>query len=135
MCDVVDIRKGIGVSGRVGGDGDGESNKHKIVNPILGRAESLRCKNRGQGISDPAKDAARTGSTKRGIVVDVKKVIPVDDEVWLLGGKDWAASEGGIDVKGGSLSIRRGIHKDAPDFVESAPVTPELINIDLIVNG
>ena len=135
MCDVIDIRKRVGVSGRVGGDRDRDSNEHEIVNLMLGRGKSLRCKNCGQGISDSAKDTARTGSTKRGIVINVKKVFPVDDKVWLLGGKDWAASEGGIDVKGGSLSIRRGIHNNAPDFIKSAPVTPELVDVDLIVDG
>jgi hypothetical protein len=67
-------------------------------------------------------------------VVNVIGVVPVDNEVTLLGGEDWAASEGRIYVKGCGLSSVWCINNDQVNIIKSSPVAPKILDIDLIVN-
>ena len=65
------------------------------------------------------------------IMVNVVCIIPVDNEVPLLGREDQAASKGKIDVESGSLSISWCVDDNIPNIIK---VTPEIIDINLIIN-
>ena len=68
-------------------------------------------------------------------MIYIKKVIPMYNEVWLLCGQYGTESKGRIDVKRCGLGIWRGIHNDAPYIIEGSPITPEVFDVDLIVDG
>lgn len=55
-------------------------------------------------------------------------------EASLLGWNNGATSEGGVDIQGGSLGTRWGIHDDSTNIVESTPVAFETVDVDLIID-
>ena len=67
-------------------------------------------------------------------MIDVKEVIPINNEIRLLGRMNRAASEGSVNFKGGSLSSRWGIGNNILNIVEGPPVASEIVNVDLVIN-
>jgi hypothetical protein len=68
--------------------------KHKIFNPILEGADAFRCQDSHHGIGYLPKNAPRAGHAKGHVVVNVEKVVPLNDKVGLLCRDDGATPEG-----------------------------------------
>jgi hypothetical protein len=68
-------------------------------------------------------------------VIDVIRIIPVNDETILLRWDDRAAPEGSINIKGGCFRTHWRIYYDRADIVECSPVTSEVFDVDLVVDG
>ena len=80
----IDVGEGIqkGMAGNMIGNKIPEENK--VINPVLGRAKFFGREDGRHGISNSAKHPTRTSSTKWGVMVDVKEIIPVDHKASLL---------------------------------------------------
>jgi hypothetical protein len=58
----------------------------------------------------------------------------VYDEIPLLRGVDWAASEGSIDVEGRCFGAVRSFYYDDSDLIECSPIAPKLLDVDLVID-
>ena len=67
-------------------------------------------------------------------MINVKKAIPVYNEVGLLSRSYGAAPKGRVNVESGCLGTIGSIHDNGPDIVKHTPVTSKVINIDEIVD-
>jgi hypothetical protein len=67
-------------------------------------------------------------------MVDIVLIVPLDNEISLLGRGYGATSEGGIDVEGSSFRQCGSVNNDVPNIVEGTPVTPEVVNVNLTIN-
>lgn len=67
-------------------------------------------------------------------MIDVEKVVPLNNETGLLGGGDGTTSKGGIDVESSCLGIRRCINDEGPDIIEGSPITCEKVCVDAVVD-
>ena len=82
--------------------------ENKVINPVLGRAKFFRREDGRHAISNSAKHPTRTSSTKWGVMVDVKEIIPVDHKASLLWWYYGTMSKGKVNVEGSCLGVGGG---------------------------
>ena len=58
----------------------------------------------------------------------------MNDKIRLFGWNYWTTPEGRVNVEHCCLHSIRGIHYNGFNVVEGAPVTPEIIDIDVVIN-
>jgi hypothetical protein len=56
------------------------------------------------------------------------------DEIPLLRGVDWAASEGRVDIEGRCFGAVGSFYYDDSDLIEGSPITPKLLDVDLVID-
>jgi hypothetical protein len=61
-------------------------------------------------------------------------VIPVDDEITLLGRENGTTPESRVNIQGSRFRTSRSIQDDRPYVIESPPVASEVVDIDLRVD-
>jgi hypothetical protein len=66
-------------------------------------------------------------------MIDIIIIVPLNDEVPLLGWSYGAAPESRVDVKSSGFRECRGVNDNVPDIVKSTPITPEIVYINLTV--
>jgi len=133
-CELINIRKRVRERREACVDSDRKSEENEVVDPIFGGTKALRSQNSRHGVSNPTENATRTSRVEWGIVINVKQVLPLNDETMLLSWSYWTTSKSGIDVESRGLGKRWCIHDNSPNLIEGTPITSEIVNINLTVD-